>query len=95
MTQQRRGKTGGPAARTGRLNQCLRQVILQMRQLSGDPGPQRGVNALTELLERQPTRDQMLPKRDESLFAISVRGAQRGVIHDCHTGPLIQLWATV
>jgi len=71
MTQQRRGKTSGPAARTGRLDQCFRQVILQMRQLPGDPGPQRGLGSLTELLERQPTRDQMLPKRDENLFTIS------------------------
>ena len=78
-----------------RLNQCLRQVILQMRQLPGDPGPQRGLDSLTQLLERQPARDQMPPKRDKSLFAIGVRGAQRGIVHDCHARPLTELRATV
>lgn len=95
MTEQRRGITGGPAARTGRLSQCLRQVILQMGQLPVDPGPQRGVDSLTELLERQPARHQMLPKHDESPFAISIRGAQRGIIHDHHARPPAQLQAPV
>lgn len=41
MAQKGRGETGRPAARVGRLRQRVRKVIVQMRQLAGDRGPQR------------------------------------------------------
>src|SRR5580692_8637315 len=67
MAQQGHGETGRPAARTGRLHQRVGQVILEMREFTCDTGPQRGVSARAELLERQPARDHVLSKRGEGL----------------------------
>jgi hypothetical protein len=62
VTQQRSGETGGHAAGTRGPKHCLRQVLLQVRQFPGALGLQRRVDPRTELLERQPARDQMFPK---------------------------------
>ena len=76
-------KRAGRRRELGRLHQRVGQVILQMREFARDPGPQRGVCARAELLERQSARDHVLPKRGERLLAIGVRRAQRRIIHDC------------
>ncbi len=72
MTKQGRREAGGLAARTGCLNEDLGQVVLDMRQLPAEPGPQGGLDSLGELLERQPAREKMLAKRDDSLLAVGV-----------------------
>jgi hypothetical protein len=50
----------------------LGQVVLNMRQLAAEPGPQGGPGSLGELLERQAAREKMLAKRDDSLLAVGV-----------------------
>ena len=50
------------AARARRGRKHLGQVVLEARQFPGDPGPQRGVDALGELFERQAAREQVLPQ---------------------------------
>jgi hypothetical protein len=37
----------------------------------------------------------MLPKRDHCVLAITVRGAQGGIVHARHARPLINPWTTV
>lgn len=72
MAKQGRRETGGPATRTGCLHEDLGQVILDTGQLPAEPGPQGSINSLGELLERQPAREKMLAKRDNSVLAVSI-----------------------
>src|ERR1035438_314234 len=53
MTKQGRREAGGLAARARSLWKDLGQVLLNMRQLPAEPGPQGGLDSLGELLERQ------------------------------------------
>ncbi len=55
-----------------------------MRWLTGDPCSQSAVNSLRELLERQSARQEVLTKGGDSLFAVSIGGAQGRVVHGCH-----------
>ncbi len=72
MAEQGRRETGGPAARSGCLNEDLGQFIVDTRQFPADPGPQGSLNSLGELLERQPACEKVLAKCDNSLLAVSV-----------------------
>jgi hypothetical protein len=72
MTKQGRREAGGPAARTGCLGKDLGQVVLNMRQLAAEPGPQGGLDSLGELLKRQAAREKMLAKRDDSPLTVGV-----------------------
>jgi hypothetical protein len=87
MAKQGRRETGRPAARASRLNEHLGQVVLGTRQFLTKPGPQGNLDARGELLERQPPREKMLAKRDDSLLAVSVRDPQGQIVHDRHTRP--------
>ena len=95
MTKHGHGEAGGFAARGGWLSEYLGQVVLQARQLPCDLGLQGAVDSLRELLERQTAREKMLPKRDDSLFAIGVRGAQGCIVHGCHARPPVSHGATI
>ena len=50
----------------------LGQVVLGMRQLPAEPGPQGGLNTLGELFQRQPARQEMLAQRDDSFLPVIV-----------------------
>jgi hypothetical protein len=87
MTEHGYGEPGRLAARAGRPQHGLGQVLLDLRELLPELGAQGGLDPLGELLQRQAPGEKMLPERGDGLLPVSVRGPQGGVVHSRHCKP--------
>jgi len=87
VTEQSRGEPGRLAARPGSRDEDIGQVFFNTRQFRADTSTQSGFDPLGELLQCQPTREEMLTQRDDSLLAVVVRDAPGSVLHDRHARP--------
>jgi hypothetical protein len=72
MTEHSCRQAGRLTTRAGPCWRDRRQVLLNDGQILADPGLQRRFNPPREFLERQPTRQKMLAKRDHCLLTFGI-----------------------
>jgi hypothetical protein len=83
VTEQRSGQTGRSAPLAHWLGRGVRQSLTNGYQLLADPSPIGPLDSLRELVERQPSREEVITQRCDRLLTVRVRDTLGQIIQRC------------